>query len=172
AERVLSPVSSQYFSFEKSVQSNQMYPTSIMGSMALLRQVYFDAEWYAGGNTSNTDLSLEAFNRQKELTQIFKADNLINELNAVKLAKENNQSYVIYGSGLEFQNIRDIKASEATYILPLDFPKDPDVEDFYLSDFISLEDLRIWNQAPSNPAILEENKVRFAISAFSAKDKF
>src|SRR5699024_6942529 len=38
--------------------------------------------------------------------------------------------------------------------------------------FISLEDLRIWNQAPSNPAILEENKVRFAISAFSAKDKF
>jgi hypothetical protein len=39
--------------------------------MALIRQVYHDAKWYGQGNASNKDLSLEAFNTNKNLVQIF-----------------------------------------------------------------------------------------------------
>jgi hypothetical protein len=45
--RIISENSGQYLSFSKSVLSNQSYPSSIMGSMALLRQLYIDADWYA-----------------------------------------------------------------------------------------------------------------------------
>jgi hypothetical protein len=31
-----------------------------MGMMALLRQMYLDLDWYKNGNSSTTDLSLEA----------------------------------------------------------------------------------------------------------------
>ena len=42
--------SAQYLSFTKSLQSRQSYPTLRMGAMALLRQTYLDADWYAKGN--------------------------------------------------------------------------------------------------------------------------
>ena len=45
----------------------------MMGSMALIRQVFHDAKWYAQGNATNKDLSLEAFNNNKSLLQIFNA---------------------------------------------------------------------------------------------------
>jgi len=59
AYRMLNSKSAQYLSFKKSNQSKQIYPNSLMGSMALLRQVYFDADWYAQGHAKNKDLALE-----------------------------------------------------------------------------------------------------------------
>ena len=50
-ERIIDEESAQYLSFEKSEKSNQVYPTSIMGAMALLRQTYLDAQWYAEGHS-------------------------------------------------------------------------------------------------------------------------
>src|SRR5690606_26817624 len=44
AIRILDNKSAQYLSFTKSVTSNQSYPSSVMGSMALLRQLYYDAD--------------------------------------------------------------------------------------------------------------------------------
>jgi hypothetical protein len=35
-----------------------------MGMMALLRQMYFDLDWYKG-NSKKQDLSLEALNKKK-----------------------------------------------------------------------------------------------------------
>lgn len=58
--RILNQQSSQFLSFSKSVTSTQSYPTSLMGAMALLRQMYHDAKWYEAGNSNTKDLSLEA----------------------------------------------------------------------------------------------------------------
>ena len=55
-----------------------------MGSMALLRQVYNDADWYAKGNVKTKDLALEAFNKKKNLVPIFKVSNYLNLLRADK----------------------------------------------------------------------------------------
>src|SRR5690606_26228062 len=50
-----------HFSFNKG-SSTQNYPNSAMGAVALLRQTFYDADWYdKGGYKKETNLSLEAF---------------------------------------------------------------------------------------------------------------
>ena len=166
-DRILDERSSQYLSFDKSAQSRQSYPTSIMGAMALLRQTYLDAEWYANGNANNKDLALEALNSNKGLVQIFATDNLLNEFRADKVGDEFGIQYVILGSGKEYQRLDKAKASNATFIVPLNFPSAFDVEDPYLANQLSLEEMREWNQAPANLKMLEDNKVPFTLTTHS-----
>jgi len=166
-DRILNEKSAQYLSFDKSIQSRQSYPTSIMGTMALIRQTYLDADWYAKGNAENKDLALEALNSNKGLVQIFKADNLLNEFRADKVGDEFGIQYVIVGSGNEYQRLDKIKASNATYIVPLKFPEAYDVEDPYLTGYLSLAEMREWNQAPANLKMLSEEKVPFTITTHS-----
>ena len=166
-DRILDERSAQYLSFDKSVQSRQSYPTSIMGTMALIRQAYLDADWYAGGNSKNTDLALEALNENKDLVQIFATDNLLNEFRADKVGDEFGIQYVIIGSGKEYQRLDRIKASNATYIVPLKFPEAFDVENPYLASELSLEEMREWNQAPANLKMLSDSKVPFMLTTNS-----
>ncbi|SDS30734.1 Imidazolonepropionase [Formosa sp. Hel1_31_208] len=169
ATLVLDPNSGQYFSFSKSVTSRQSYPNSIMGSMALLRQMYYDAEWYAKGNSETRDFSLEALNTNKNLVQIFNAGSRANALRADKVGDLFGVQYVILGGGDEYERINDVKATNATFIIPVDFPKAYDVENAYLSRSLSLSDMRTWNQAPSNPKVLADNGVKFAFTTHELK---
>ncbi len=166
-DRILDESSSQFLSFDKSVQSRQAYPTSIMGSMALIRQAYLDAKWYADGNAKNKDLALEALNKNKDLVQIFTTDNLLNEFRADKIGDEFGIQYVIVGSGKEYQRLDKVKASNATYIVPLKFPDAFDVEDPYLANKLSLKEMREWNQAPANLKMLAEKQVPFTLTTHS-----
>ncbi len=167
--RVLDPNSAQYLSFSKSVLSNQSYPGSIMGSMALLRQMYLDADWYSKGNSKTKDLSLEALNKNKGLVQIFEAGSRANDLRADKVGDESNVQYVILGGGDEYERIDNIKASNASFILPINFPDAYDVEDSFLSSVLSLGDMRAWNQKPSNPKVFADNNINFAFTTHDLK---
>src|SRR5690606_12244684 len=169
--RIIADRSAQYHSFEKSVQSRQSYPTSIMGAMALLRQSYMDADWYSKGNAQNRDLALEALNRNKNLVQIFKTDNLLDALRADKVGDEFGLNYVILGSGHEIERINEVKKSGATYIIPLDFPDAIDVEDPFSAGFASLQDMKRWNQAPANLKMLADNQVPFVLTYHNSKDE-
>lgn len=170
-ERIISDRSAQYLSFEKSIQSRQAYPTSIMGAMALLRQSYLDASWYAQGKSENKDLALEALNRNKDLVQIFKTDNLLDELRADKVGDDSGVQYVIFGSGNEFEKLDEIKNTNATIIVPLDFPEAYDLEDPFMSDYVSLQDMKRWNQAPANLKLLEEKGIPFVLTTNNLKDE-
>ncbi len=170
-ERILSDRSAQYLSFDKSVQSRQSYPTSIMGAMALLRQTYMDAEWYSKGGSQNKDLALEALNRNKSLIQIFKADNLLDGLRADKIANEFGLNYVIFGSGNEYERMAEVKDANATFIIPLNFPEAYDVEDPFSASFVSLQEMKRWNQAPANLKMLAENNVPFVLTTHNLKDE-
>ena len=169
AHRLLSDRSAQYLSFSKSVVKGQSYPGSLMGAMALLRQLYLDADWYAKGNVKTKDLSIEALNKNKGLVQIFEAGDKQNALRADKVGDEFGIQYVIVGEGNEYQTIDDIKASNASFILPINFPKAYDVSNPFQANYVSLGDMRYWNQAPTNPAVLAKNKVRFAITTHKLK---
>jgi hypothetical protein len=46
SKRLLANKITNHFSFTKSVGSIQSYPSSLMGMMALLRQMYLDLDWY------------------------------------------------------------------------------------------------------------------------------
>ncbi len=171
-DRILDKESAQYLSFEKSAKSRQVYPSSIMGAMALLRQTYLDADWYARGNAKNKDLALEAFNENRDLVQIFKTENLLDELRADKVGDEVGVQYVILGSGKEFESLDAIKATNATYIIPLNFPKPFDIEDPYMASYASLGDMKEWNQAPANLKMMAEKGIPFVLTSWNSEKEF
>ncbi|WP_299683492.1 amidohydrolase family protein [uncultured Tenacibaculum sp.] len=169
AYRVLNSKTTNHLSFSKSKKSGQNYPTSKMGAMALLRQTYLDADWYAKGNVKNKDLSLEALNQKKDLPQIFNAGSYLDVLRADKIGDEFGIQYTILGGGDEFERINDIKKTNATLIIPINFRKAYDVSNKFLADVISLRDMRKWNQEPSNLAVLAKNKIPFALTTHKLK---
>lgn len=169
ADRILDAKSAQYLSFHKSVLSNQSYPSSIMGSMALLRQLYYDADWYAKGNSKTKDLSIEALNRNKNLVQIFDAGSRANDLRADKVGDLFNIQYVILGGGDEFERIDEIKAMNASLIIPINFTDAYDVENAFLASSLSLADMKAWNQQPANPKLLADNNITFALTTHDLK---
>ncbi|WP_431106685.1 amidohydrolase family protein [Winogradskyella poriferorum] len=171
AIRIIDGETSQHFSFSKSVKSRQSYPSSIMGSMALLRQMYNDAKWYAGGNVDTKDLSLEALNNNTSLLQIFEAGSRANLLRADKVGDESNVQYTIVGGGDEYERINEVKQTNATIILPIDFRLAYDVENAHLASTLSLSDMRAWNQEPHNPRLLAENGINFALTTHGLKSK-
>lgn len=61
------------YSFSKGT-SRQSYPSSMMGSVALLRQTYLDGQWYKTNPAKEgVNLSLQAWNDNQSLPQIFDA---------------------------------------------------------------------------------------------------
>jgi imidazolonepropionase-like amidohydrolase len=171
SERILDQNLAQHLSFRKSVTSRQSYPSSIMGSMALLRQFHFDSEWYATGASKTKDLSLEAYNRNKNLPQIIDAGGLLNNLRADKVANDIGMNWIIKGGGDEFKRVKEIKATNASFIIPVNFPNAYDVSDPHQASKVSLGDMRMWNQAPSNPAVLAKNEINFALTTADLKSK-
>jgi len=169
AQRILDDRSGQYFSFDKSVISRQSYPGSLMGSMALLRQMYWDADWYAKGNMDTKDRSLEALIGNRSLTSFIEAGDKGNDMRADKIGDMFNINYVIVGGGDEYERIESIKATNARFIIPLDFPEAYDVTNPYMASYITLEDMRTWNQAPMNPKAMSEKDITFALTTFKLK---
>jgi len=170
SERILEDTSGQYLSFDRSIAKAQSYPTSLMGSMALLRQMYHDAEWYNGGNVTTTDRSLEALIRNKDQVQFFAAGDNGHVLRADGIGDRFGIQYVILAGGQEYENIGDIKATMAPLVVPLNFPEAFDVSNPYQANYVSLEDMRHWNHAPSNPGVLEKNGISFAFTLEGLKN--
>lgn len=169
SQRILDDAASQHFSFEKSIAKKQAYPTSLMGSMALLRQMYYDADWYAKGKVDTKDLSLEALNKNKNLVQIFDAGGNGNVLRADVIGDKFNIQYAILGAGDEYADILSIKTTNAPLIIPVNFPEPYDVSNPFHAAYVSLEDMRHWNQAPANPKVLSENGVTFSLTLHQLK---
>lgn len=169
ANRVLDDKSAQYFSFERSVIKNQSYPTSLMGTTALLRQMYSDMNWYAQGKSDTKDRSLEALIANKNLVQIFEAKDKNNDVLADKIGDAYGIQYAIVAGGDEYENIEEIKATNAKYILPLNFPDAYDVSNPYQAKYVSLEDMRSWNQAPLNPKMMADKGIDFSFTMHKSK---
>ena len=169
ADRILEDRSAQYFSFKKSVAKRQSYPTSLMGAMALLRQMYYDADWYAKGHATTTDRALKALNDNAVLPQIFEGGDKGNIVRADGIGDKFGIQYAIVGGGDEYERVADIKATGAKLILPLNFPDAYELSNPYAAGYVSLADMRHWNQAPANPRILAENGIVFSFTAHRLK---
>ena len=169
ATQIIEEKSAQYFSFNKSKLSRQSYPGSIMGGMALIRQVHHDADWYSKGNIQTKDLSIEAFLTNKNRLNIFDAGNWLNDLRVDKLGDEFGVNYTIVGGGDEYQRIENIKATNTTYILPINFPKAYDVENPFQASKVSLKNMKHWNLAPTNPSAFTKNNISFALTTHKLK---
>ncbi len=170
-ELILNEKAAAMYSFDKGT-SGQDYPSSFMGSIALLRQTYLDANWYKSDKTKKEfNISLDAFNLLQPLPQLFESNDKLNALRADKIGDEFKVKYIIKGSGNEYQRLEDIKATGCKFILPVNFPMAFDVEDAYDANYVSLSELKHWEMAPVNLFAMEKNGVVFAITASDLKEK-
>ena len=155
---VLNHRAAAHYSFRKG-SSQQSFPSSTMGAMALLRQTHFDAVWYASlKNKPFTDQSLESWSALQTLPQIFEADGWMSALRADKIGDELGVQYIIKGGGDEYQRIQQVKSSGAPLIVPVNFPDAYDVEDLYETRRVSLAQMKHWELAPSNPGVLVQKR--------------
>lgn len=156
------------YSFSKGSSSND-YPTSLMGSIALLRQTYFDSQWYSK-QKEEYNISLDEFAKQQTMPQLFEVDGWANVLRADKIGKEFGKKFIIKSGGDEYQRINEVKATGASLIIPLAFPKAYDVEDPAEARNVTLTQMKGWELAPTNPAVLEKAGVKFALTAFGLEN--
>lgn len=167
---VLSTDTGQSLAFTRSRGS---YGGSLMGAVALIRQTMLDASWYekaraawtaspAGQAAPETSASLEALaaSLRERRPMLFETRDPLDIFRAADIAREFNLDMTIAGCGREYLRVDAIKATGLRLVLPLDFPDAPDVS----ADEITLRDLKHWDLAPGNPAMLSAAGVRFALT--------
>ncbi len=158
------------YSFEKG-SSTQSYPSSLMGSIALLRQTYLDAKWYQTKPAGEgVNLSLAAWNNNQQMPQIFAADDKWSAVRADRLGDEFGVQYIIKGGDNGYQRMDEVVKTKAAYILNVEFPEAMDVEDPNDARFVSLADMKHWELAPTNLGAFEKANVSFSISSSDLKD--
>ncbi|WP_341503515.1 amidohydrolase family protein [Gallaecimonas sp. GXIMD4217] len=160
----------QFLSFDKG-SSPQEYPSSLMGAMALVRQTLSDAAWYReaeGRSLAATELEynadLKALGPLKQHGLVVAPTDENNLLSAARLFAGFELKPVYLGSQFEYQRAEAVAKAADTLILPLNFPKPPALASAELRRQVTLADLRHWERAPSNPAILAEQGLKLAFT--------
>jgi len=170
----------QCASFDKG-SSTQEYPGSLMGSIALLRQLFLDVDWYTKAQAAfarNTDQKKPEFNAALEAlsvvgdeTLIFETADELSLLRADRLADEFDIPLVQVGSGREYAALDLIQPTGSALILPVDYPDKPEVETVEDELDVSLAELRHWETAPSNAAMVAKRGITFALTTHRLKKK-
>ena len=176
-DRVLRADLAQSIGFQRSFALGGMYPNSAMGTIALMKQTFMDAEWYirAWGayETSGrallppeTSEALAALGKAVQGKQpvMFETTSEEDYLRAYKLATDYKLTPWFRGSGQEYRLI-DVMKGRTQPLIPLTFPDAPNVSSPEAASNVTLADLRHWYLAPTNPAQLASAGVPFAITA-------
>ena len=173
---ILKERASNHLSFNSGT-STQSYPSSLMGTIALLRQTYLDALWYKNNpSAEGVNITLKNWTDNLSLPQIFDVNarfsngEIWNLLRADRIGKEFNSSYIIKGTGKEYQRVNELVKAKIPVIVGLNFPTAQDVEDPNDARFVSMADMKHWELAPTNPAVLEKAGVSFAFTTSDVRD--
>ena len=167
---ILKEKASMHYSFNKGT-STQSYPSSIMGSVALVRQTLYDAIWYKQNpEKEGKNMSLQAINENKNLPQIFEVTNKWSILRASRISTEFNQPFIIKAGNDGYQRIKEIANTKLNFILGLEMPTPMEIEDPIDAKYVSLADLKHWELAPTNLANFEKENIRFCLTTADLKD--
>ena len=164
-EIILRPDVFQHAAFET---MKDVYPASLMGVIAALRQTFFDARHYRldwahyeanTGTRARPELNLglaalqPLWNKQR---LVIEPGSALMVEQADKLARQFDINLAIVACGEEWRRPELAKAAKAPFIVPVNFPSLPKLptEDDWLD--ISLDRLRRWDWAPENPAQLRK----------------
>ena len=170
----------QHISFRKK-SGVEGYPISLMGAIALIRQTFYDVDWYKkatdasrkkpslGRPEESESLASLSSAASRRMPVIFEAEDELMVLRIEKIVKEFKLNPIILGSGSEFKRLDAVKLTGIPLILPLNFPDAPDVKTPEKALEVSLEDLKEWDLAPSNPSMLKRAGVKFALTTYGMK---
>lgn len=159
------------------------YPLSYMGCVALFRQTLLDAEWYERARTkqgfvanpprrsSNLE-SLAAVRKGKRLL-LAESNSFVDVLRLLNVLAESGVSRsALVLSGEEWKALswlEDSTREGQAFIVPLNFPKDPELDNGLGQEDRELEILRGWYFAPANPRWLRERGLEFSFTTHGLK---
>lgn len=175
---VYRPYSQHFASFDKG-SSPQRYPSSLMGSMALLRQAFSDANWYQeaypkgvafNGDKIEYNAALSAIANIEQQGAFFSTQNEQSLLRAAKLLNNFDIKPTLLGSGFEYARLDEISQIKANIVAPLSFAKKPKLGASQGRD-IDLADLRHWERSPGNLAALAKTPLNLAITSHGIDSK-
>ena len=173
---VVAPLVAQHIAFDFDRDGDRGYPNSLMGSIALIRQSYLDASWYQAAQEAyrkspatterpETNASLAALAEQAQRNPaVFEAEDELDLLRALRIADEFKLKPILFGNGYEYRVRKALAEKKPAIILPLDFPKVPEIERPDQALEFDLDELQHWDRAPSNPARLAEAGIPFAFT--------
>lgn len=178
---LLKPRVAQHLAFEFSRYPAAEYPASLMGSIALIRQTWYDAGWQrdyqnwaaknAGGQRAQVNLALDALQDSLAARQpvVFAAGDELDYARVLAVASEFRLKLVIEGNGREYRDLERIKSAGVPVIAPLPLVEAPAIEDPERALDVALSDLEHWESAPFNPRRLAEAGIPFALTAAGLK---
>jgi imidazolonepropionase-like amidohydrolase len=175
---VVAPSVAQHVAFDFYRRDDGGYPNSLMGCIALIRQSFLDASWYQTaqdayhknpGTTerpeSNASLAALAEQAQRQQPTVFEADDELELLRALRISDEFKLKPLLFGTGYEYRVRKALAEKKTPIILPLDFPKPPEIERPEQALETELDELQHWDRAPGNPARLAESGIPIAFTA-------
>ncbi len=185
SHNLLVPSFGQFMTFSGR-QRGRDFPNSLMGSVALVRQTLDDAGWQMQARAAwernpaqarpewLEGLDALAPALSGDVATVFIADDMPDSLRILEFTAGRDLDLTIVGHGHEYKRPSGLIDRGVRHILPLSFPDAPDVRDADDRN-VSLEELRHWRNAPSNPSRLIDAglPVIFSTHGLSApKDHF
>jgi hypothetical protein len=160
------------------------YPQSLMGIISAVRQSFFDAQHDALEHQSYEQApqgrKRPAFNPaskalgpalRKEMPVVFEPKSALMVDRAGRVGRELGLNFYILASGQEWRRPDLAKGAAVPFIVPLNFPeisKMPEDDDW---NAISLDQLRVWDWAAEDAAVLRAQNLEIALTTYELEDK-
>ena len=183
-DAILKPDVFQQIAFETESDDDGAYPQSLMGVIAAVWQSFFDAQHYALDHADfaqhpqvrqrpGYDPALEALAPavSRKMPILFDPGSALMDGRAAQLARELGLDFAILSCGQEWRRPDMAKQTGATFIVPVNFPTLPKLPDTNDWDQISLDQLRAWDWAAENPALLRQQGLPIALTTCGLDDK-
>ncbi len=175
---------SQVIEFMSGKWSDREYPNSLLGAIALIRQTFLDADWYAKSReiTLKFPAENEPLNKNQSLQSLynFKSANRPilfytseehSAIRALNISDEFNLKPWLLGSGYEYRRLDEITKHNPFIILPMDLPAKPKISDPNIALQYTTEQLKHWDMAPENISKIQDAGLFFSLSSHGLKKK-
>ena len=174
----------QHLAFDAEGGKEDVYPKSLMGVIAVVRQTFFDAQHCAqeqdyfhrhpqGRTRPEFNPSLEALAPAvaKKMPVVFEPGSALMVDRAALVARELGLDFYFLSCGQEWRRPDLAKAAGAPFIVPLDFPELPKMPEEQDWEQVSLDQLRAWDWASENAAVLRRQGLEIALTTCGLSDK-
>lgn len=181
---VLQPDVFQHVSFDSRGGEERVYPNSLMGIIATVRQSFFDAQHYAlehadwrrnppGRKRPEFNPALEALAPAAEgrMRVLFEPGSALMVDRAGHVARELKLDFAILACGQEWRRPDLLADIPATFIVPVNFPTLPKLPSENDWEDVPLDLLRAWDWAAENPAVLRQQGCEIAMTTHGLSDK-
>lgn len=182
---VLDPQFAQVIALETGGFIGNDYPGSRMGAVAAFRQAFLDAQRYRTWMErydANPRMPRPPFKSSTqpmidvlagETPVVFVAQGNLSVDRFASLAEEFGITNAMYlATGREWRALSRLKASNMPVLLPLDYPKKPNVDNDEEAANQPMRVLQDYLAGPRFPAMLEEAEVPFALVTIKGASKF